>query len=210
MLAARNRRGVLLRNEVLELGYSQTSITRRIEDGFLVPVYPRCGAYVLGSTVIERVHRVVAAVALTPRAVADGPDAAALLGLLPNATTSEDRFRERHEPVRIALPHAERIRLDGVKVRRQLHRTDLDVTRRFGVDVLSPERLVLDMAGRWPTSRVAHILDAGMAARTLDLDILLRRHLQLQRRGRKGGPHCRRFARTSTRRHATACHKDGA
>lgn len=183
---AKHHDGVLLRADALAAGYSSSAVTRRIDDGFLVPVFPGGGAYVLGSTLIERRHRIIAATLLTPGAAADAEDAAVLLGLIPNGTSPADRLRNEREPVRIAVPTPTRVFANGILVRRQLHRTELDLNRRFGIDVLSPERLVLDMAGRWPAARVAYILDAGLAAGTLDLDTALRRHLQLHRRGRKG------------------------
>jgi very-short-patch-repair endonuclease len=42
------------------------------------------------------------------------------------------------------------------------------------------------MAGRWPRQRVESMLETALASRQISIDDVLRRHMQLHRRGRKG------------------------
>ncbi len=178
--------GVILRSAAVERGYSMAAIDRRVDGGLLVPIFPGAGAYCLASTPVERRHRIIAATLLTPGAAADANDAAVLLGLLPPARSQRELWLDRTEPVRIVLSHETRVRTQGIHVRRQLHRTDSDIVHRFGIDIVSPPRLVLDMAGRWPIPRVEDILDAALGSRAMSIDEVIRRHLQLGRRGRRG------------------------
>jgi Transcriptional regulator, AbiEi antitoxin len=181
-LAARQS-GVVTRYQLLELHLTSSSIDRRVSDGLLVQVFD--GAYCVASRTIERRQRVIAAVLLCPDAAADASDAAELLGLETPEDDPTDPLRDR-SPVQIVLPVERRMRRTDVAVRRQLHRIAIDTQRCGGITVLSPTRLVIDMAGRWSVQRVAALLDAGLRTRQLAIATVARRHAELSRRGRRG------------------------
>lgn len=178
---ARDHGGVVSRRELLAAGMSSTAIRRRVRAGWLTTIHE--GTYCVSAFLLDRRLRVAAAVETSDEAVADAHDAAFLFGLGPYLAQPP---REDPSVAFVALPHTTRLRLDGITVRRQLHRTGDDVSDCFGVRTVSPARLVLDMAGRWSLSRMNRLLDDCLRARIVTIDAVAKRHLELNRRGRRG------------------------
>jgi very-short-patch-repair endonuclease len=180
---AASQSGVVTRLQLVQLGLSEAAVGRRVDSGLLRPVFD--GAYCVASTGVDRRQKIIAGVLLHRDSAADGGDAAELLGLEP-PRTYVDEPALLAEPVRVVVPQRDRFRVHGIEVRRQLRQVRADFTSCAGVPCLSPSRLVVDMAGRWPVSRTAALFDAGLRSRMLTVATVLKRHHELPRRGRKG------------------------
>ncbi len=173
---AARQAGVVTRGQLLADGYTEREIHERVRAGWFRVVTP--GAYCVASTPITRRQFIAAEVLLHPDGCADAVDATTILGL--------DIGKSTDTRVRIALPHATRATRPTAVVRRQLHRTDADIVDNNGVATVSPARLIIDMAGRWPPKRVAWLFDVALRAKLVDVAAVQSRHAELARRGRKG------------------------
>jgi very-short-patch-repair endonuclease len=142
---AERQYGVVGRRQLLEVGWSDGSIEKRVRSGRLHPLY--AGVYRVGHGLIKREGRWMAAVlASGPDAVLSHWSAAALWGIRPSSRTvidvtepvksrSWDGIRRHHK----ALPHDE-------------------ITVKEGIPVTTVPRTIFDLAAREPLDVVKAIL----------------------------------------------------
>lgn len=133
-LSARQH-GVVTRTQLLEHGLSSEAIRHRLAEGRLHPVAR--GVYAVGRPEVSRAGRWLAAVlSCGPKAALSHASAASLWGV---------REQRARTPVDVAVPVASPRRRPGVRV----HRAEIDptdLTRRYGVPVVSPARMLLNQA----------------------------------------------------------------
>jgi hypothetical protein len=152
---ANEQRGVVSREQLLTLGWSETTIGRRIASGLLKPVWP--GVYGYGHAVLTRDGWwMAAALACGDGARLVGRASGAARGLL----TSWSR-------IDVATPTKRGVRLDGIRARRfDLRPEECDVHR--GLPVTSLARTALDVATSEGYDRVGELLDRALLEKQYD------------------------------------------
>jgi len=147
---AERQHGVVARWQMLELGVSEGLIQRRTEGGMLIPVFH--GTFTLGRRRLTRDGRWMEAV------LASGPQA-----VLSHASAMELwDMRGSRGPIEV-------LRRSGGAWHRhpeiRLHQTrslpDAHTTVERGIPVTTPERVLLDMAGRLDAKQLERALVAG-------------------------------------------------
>jgi very-short-patch-repair endonuclease len=138
-LAARQH-GVVARRQLLDAGFSETGIARRVAGGLFHRVHR--GVYAVGHRGFSIEGRWMAAVlACGEDAVLSHRSAAALWGLL----------RPAGGPVDVSIPTPSgRKRRAGIHLRRCPSLTPSSVTRRKGIPVTNPARTIADLRGAVP------------------------------------------------------------
>ena len=126
--------GVISRTQLLQLGFSDSAIKRRLANGRLHRVRP--GVYAVGRPALTKEGEWIAAtLAAGPQSLLAGEAAASLWRM-------GDR---RTAPIELVVPQHVARRVAGVRVRRtRLTIADRDV--RQGIPVTSPARTLLDLA----------------------------------------------------------------
>lgn len=178
-------RGLLLRRNALERGWSDDELARRARGGELSRL--RRGAYVDGALPQNEadrhrllVHATVAG--LRRRAVVSHQSAAVLLGM-PLWGARLDRVHLTRRPPawndtgRVLVCHVARLRADEI--------VEVD-----GVEVTSPVRTALDLARSLPEEAAVVVLDLALHQKIVDHDVLRQRLLDIA-----GTPGSRRAAR---------------
>jgi very-short-patch-repair endonuclease len=176
---AERQHGVVTRQQLLELGLSDPTISRRVEEGRLHRVHR--GVYAVGRPTLTREGRFFAAVASCgPTAALSHASAAAVWGLLPD-------------------PKGPRIDVTvgsggGRPGRRAVivHRAPLggdEVVVRDGITVTTPSRTLVDLADLRSERQIERVLDEAAYLR-LDLSALT------VRPGRRGAGRLRRVLAT--------------
>lgn len=165
-LAAR-RHGIVTRAQLVDLGFSDGAIARRVRRGWLCPVHR--GVFAIGGqTLTLHAHFLAAVVSFGPRAVLSHRSAAVLWALLP----------ARGQRVDVTVQ-------SGARGRRAIvvHRLPLgeeEMTTRHGIPVTTPARTILDLAAAVSRRELERAMDEAAYLR-LDLSGLK------PRRGRRGG-----------------------
>ncbi len=137
--------GVVGRRQLLEAGWSDGSIEKRVRSGRLHPLY--AGVYRLGHGLVPREGRWMAAVlASGPDAVLSHWSAAALWGIRPNSRTIVD----------VTDPTKSRS-WDGIRRHHKALPSD-EVTVEEGIPVTSVPRTILDLAATEPLDVVKALL----------------------------------------------------
>jgi hypothetical protein len=178
---ARCQHGILTRQNLLSLGFSQDAIKHRLALGRLHPVHP--GIYAVGRPGLTREGRWMAAVlACGTDAVLSHGSAAALWGIGPEWRLIEVSVRRRSWP-----------RLCGVKGRARPSLPDTDATVRRGIPVTAVSRTILDQAATSISdASLERLVNEADVARGIDFDFrMLRRYCDL----RSGEPGVRRLRR---------------
>lgn len=159
---AADQAGAVARAQMLGVGGSESTITRRVADGRLLPELP--GVYVVAgapATVAQR--RWVALLGVGPAAVLSFETA----GRIHRVTGVSDRG-----PTIVTVPHSGWQRLPGVVVHQISDLTDEHVVRIDGFPVTSLERTIVDLAAVWRRGRLRiAVEDAVASKRTTDARI---------------------------------------
>jgi very-short-patch-repair endonuclease len=178
---ARRQHGVLMRRDLLALGFTPSAIRHRIATGRLHQV--RRGIYAVGRRELTREGRWMAALLASGKdAVLSHGSAAALWGIGP----------EWHL-IEISVRHKNWSRLSGVKGRGRPSLPDQDITARRGIPVTTPMRTVLDQAAT-PISDASleRLVNEADSTRGVDFDLrAMRGYCDL----RSGEPGVRRLRR---------------
>lgn len=172
---ARRQDGVIALEQALALGYSHTTVRRKVARKEWIRVAYR--VYQLAShEVSPRATIRAAMLSVGDEAVLVGPAAAWWWGLLD----------DRPAPIEIAVAReTRRRRRPGVLVVRRTVPAS-DRTTRRGLRVTTLVATVLDAAATLGTTRGARIMDRALQRRVVTLEAL--RHAQLKRSGRRGAP----------------------
>jgi predicted transcriptional regulator of viral defense system len=153
---ADRQHGVVSTRQLRELGLDRFQVARRVQAGFLHPVYR--GAYSVGRTGLTRRGRYLAAVlACGPGAVLSHRAAADVWGLRRTSTRVE-----------VTVP-ATRTGVAGVEVHRTRAVAESDVTVRYGIPITTVARTLLDLAAALSISDLAVAIDRAERQRLLDL-----------------------------------------
>jgi REase_MTES_1575/Transcriptional regulator, AbiEi antitoxin len=170
---AASQQGAVARRQLLEAGFSSSTIDRWIERGRLLPVHR--GVYAVGHARLTRDgFRFAALLAAGRRAALSHREAAALHALAPSAGT------------RVELTTPDQRRVAGVVVHRaRLDR--VDVTDVDGLPVTSVARTLVDLAGVLSRERLRKVLEEAERSHRLDVNAI---DATLTRaRGRNGRGH---------------------
>lgn len=168
-LAARQH-GVVARRQLLELGLSDSEITRLVAAGWLHPLHG--GVFLLGHPGATRLARHQAAtLAFGERTAVSHRPSVVLRGLLP----------DRGDPVEVTTACGNAGWHGGVRVHECRRLSSRDVVRVQGIWAVRLERAVVDVAGSEP-SELARLLAAIDRKRLLDPRALAR-ELRSGRRG---------------------------
>jgi very-short-patch-repair endonuclease len=126
--------GVISRDQLLALGFSEAAIRHRVKTGRLHRIFP--GVYAVGRRELTRHGLFIAAVlACGDRAVLSHASAAELWGIR----------RREPGPIEISVPRTRRVRRTGIRAHR---RAVVVTTRRHGIPVTTPIWTVVDLAPR--------------------------------------------------------------
>ena len=170
---ARRNGGVFTREEALALGMSARTLNRRAAEGVFVRIRPG----------------VLALPGAPDPHILDLHVACRKLGAVvthQSAAYIHELDRPRHIKPTVSVERNRTKDLVGVTVH-QLN--DLDPAHILdfeGLRVTSPERTIIDLAAVLTERRLARVVDNGLAAGRLDLDILQDLFTQLARRGKPG------------------------
>jgi hypothetical protein len=154
-LIAANQRGLFSAAQAAEAGASYQQLDRAESSGELRRV--RRGVYAWAGVAPSRWDRIVAA------ALAAGPSAVISHGSA--ATVHHFDFGATNQQTEISLPPGARSRLSGIVVHRSSDLSAADVVTKRGVQVTSPARTLLDLAGRLGPRLTEKLLDEGIIAR---------------------------------------------
>lgn len=154
---AERQHGVVTRAQLAELGLTDPSIGRRVEDGSLWRVHK--GVYAVGRPSLTREGRFMAAVLSCGPAAALSHFAAGVLWRL---------LTERGPRIDVTVPRGGQRRRRGAVI---IHRSALpaaDITHRDGIRVTTPARTLIDLADVLPRRQLERALDEAAYLR-LDL-----------------------------------------
>ncbi|MGH9106024.1 MAG: type IV toxin-antitoxin system AbiEi family antitoxin domain-containing protein [Acidimicrobiales bacterium] len=148
---AASQRGLFSAAQAARLGISLSQLSRAAEHGLVRRV--RRGVYAICGTPPSRWEAILAAaLGAGPAAVISHSSAAAVHRLyMAPAGVPE-----------ITISLSLRCRLPGVVVHRSSPLPLADLTARYGVNVTSPERTIVDMAGRVPPTFLERMVDEGL------------------------------------------------
>jgi very-short-patch-repair endonuclease len=132
---ARRQHGVVVRTQLLELGFTEEAIRHRVATGRLHPVLR--GVYAVGRPELTRYGAWMAAVLCCgPNAALSHGSAGALWGI-----TSDGRG-----PIAVSIPAGPPRRRPGIAVHRRRALGQPDVTRHHGIPVTTPVVTLVDLA----------------------------------------------------------------
>lgn len=165
--------GVIGRAEILALGMSATTLSRRVAEGWLVPVAR--GLYVLpGVLLSERSTLIAATTALG--AVASHESAARLHGL--------DGLDPRRITVSVPVRRSNRFR--GVIVHQLTDLREQDVIEIQGIPATNITRTIIDLAAVLPEGKLAEIVDQAVRRGMTTYVAIAEEQESLSRRGKRG------------------------
>jgi len=146
---ADEQRGVVARGQLVDIGWSETTIGRRIADGLLRTIWP--GVYGYGHAILTRDGWLMAAtLACGDGAHLSGRASASARGLLSAWSTID-----------VVTPGKRGVELDGIRAHRiPLRPAECDTHR--GLPVTSVARTALDVAAREGYGRVGELLDRAL------------------------------------------------
>jgi very-short-patch-repair endonuclease len=180
-LAGRRRYGVVIRSQLLAMGYSEAEIDRRLASGRLDRRHR--DVYVLAGVPESYEQHVCAAVlAAGPTAVASHRSGCALWGIrAPGIYGVQDE-----PPVELTVVTRRHPRLDGVIVHRSTDLVAAHVTERVGIPVTNPLRLLVDLGAVAPDFLVERALDELLVKRLVTVDAVRAMLGRVARPGRRG------------------------
>lgn len=170
---AQRNGGVVTRSEALALGLAPTTLATRVRDGVLVRVAR--GVYALPGA--SEPDLVILAGACRKLGAVVSHQSAAVMHTL-------DRYQ--HVKPSVSVPRRRSNVYPGVTVHQLTDLTDAHIVVRDGLPITTPERTVIDLAAVLGKARLERVIDNGLTARRLDLDLLVALFTQLGRRGKPG------------------------
>jgi very-short-patch-repair endonuclease len=136
---AAKQHGVVLRRQLLDVGFTPSAIKHRISRGDLHPMWR--GVYAVGRPEVDKCGRWMAATLICgPAALLSHESAAELWQLR----------RTRAGPIHVSAPLSANHRRDGIALHRRTALAAHDFTRRLGIPVTSPLCTLVDLADRLP------------------------------------------------------------
>jgi hypothetical protein len=178
---AERQHGVIARFQLIELGLEKTLVQGRAEAHLLSPLYR--GVFALGHRTISRRGRFLAAV------LASGPEAVLSHG---SALELWDVRRSRGPVEVLRQAGGPRVRRQGIRLHQTRSLPGDHVTKELGIPVTTPERALLDMAGRLDAKQLERALVEGDKRGCVRWPVLQR--MAARGRGRKGIARLRRVA----------------
>jgi very-short-patch-repair endonuclease len=154
---AERQHGVVTRAQLAEIGLTDPSVGRRVENGSLWRVHK--GLYAVGRPSLTREGRFMAAVlSCGPAAALSHFAAAVVWGLI----------RERGPRIDVTVPRGGQRRRRGAVIIHRSALPDTDVTLNDGIRVTTPARTLIDLADVLPRRRLERAFDEAAYLR-LDL-----------------------------------------
>jgi very-short-patch-repair endonuclease len=136
---AAKQHGVVLRRQLLDVGFTPSAIKHRISRGDLHPMWR--GVYAVGRPEVDKCGRWMAATLICgPAALLSHESAAELWQLR----------RTRAGPIHVSAPLSANHRREGIALHRRTALAAHDFTRRLGIPVTSPLCTLVDLADRLP------------------------------------------------------------
>jgi very-short-patch-repair endonuclease len=136
---AAKQHGVVLRRQLLDVGFTPSAIKHRISRGDLHPMWR--GVYAVGRPEVDKYGRWMAATLICgPAALLSHESAAELWQLR----------RTRAGPIHVSAPLSANHRREGIALHRRTALAAHDFTRRLGIPVTSPLCTLVDLADRLP------------------------------------------------------------
>jgi very-short-patch-repair endonuclease len=136
---AAKQHGVVLRRQLLDVGFTPSAIKHRISRGDLHPMWR--GVYAVGRPEVDKYGRWMAATLICgPAALLSHESAAELWQLR----------RTRAGPIHVSAPLSVNHRREGIALHRRTALAAHDFTRRLGIPVTSPLCTLVDLADRLP------------------------------------------------------------
>jgi very-short-patch-repair endonuclease len=136
---AAKQHGVVLRRQLLDVGFTPSAIKHRISRGDLHPMWR--GVYAVGRPEVDKCGRWMAATLICgPAALLSHESAAELWQLR----------RTRAGPIHVSAPLSVNHRREGIALHRRTALAAHDFTRRLGIPVTSPLCTLVDLADRLP------------------------------------------------------------
>ncbi len=173
---AESQHGVILSSQIDRCGVSRKSVAVLVAGGILRRV--RAGAYAVGGRPPSVWEDAAAAAMLAGGTAALSHATAATLHRLPLLAPS------RSVELTVVAPQHPRLR--GVAVHRVRRLDPLDVERRGGLDITTPARTVVDLAGRMDVALLARVVDEGSIKGLWSIDALVATVERSGTRGRDG------------------------
>jgi very-short-patch-repair endonuclease len=136
---AAKQHGVVLRRQLLDIGFTPSAIRHRISRGDLHPMWR--GVYAVGRPDVDRCGRWVAATLICGPAAALSHESAAELWQLRRIGAG---------PIHVSAPLSDNHRREGIALHRRTALVAHDFTRRLGIPVTSPVCTLVDLADRLP------------------------------------------------------------
>jgi very-short-patch-repair endonuclease len=169
---AQRHHGVVTRDQLLRLGFSDAAIRHRIERRRLHPVHR--GVYAVGRSALDQYGWWMAAVlSCGPRAVLSHSSAQALWKIGPESREIE-----------ISVPATSAPKRCGITVHRRAGLGSRDITCRRGIPVTTPVCTLIDLATRLPKDELEAAVNEADSLRVVRVDALRAR---LVRAGRRPG-----------------------
>jgi very-short-patch-repair endonuclease len=161
---ARAQHGVVARRQLLEHGFSGSSIDRRIASGRLLPVF--AGVYALGTDVLSQQGWWMAGVlASGPGAVLSHSTAGALWGITDTGPRIETTRAFNLAPEVGVAPGC---RIPRLKIRRTRSLPAAETAERSGIPVMSIERTLLSLASVYTPRQLESAYLRAVRTGTLD------------------------------------------
>jgi very-short-patch-repair endonuclease len=180
----RRQHGVIGRDQLARLGFSEKAIRHRIEIGRLHPL--RRGVYAVGRPEVSDKGRWMAAVLACGEGAALSHSSAAALWRIGH---------EQRDLVEISLPSSSRRRRPGLRIHRRPSLTKRDLTREHGIPVTIPIQTLIDMTPRLDRRGVERMINEADK-----YDLLHPPQLRRALDGRQGEPGVARLRQILDRR----------
>lgn len=176
---ALRQHGVVGREQLLDLGFTNNAIAHRMRRGRLRRLHPQ--VYAVGRTALTREGRWRAALLWA------GPEAA-----LSHSSGAELwKVDDEWAITEISVVGRRRLRTEGVRVHRPARLPPEDIALHAGFRVTTVVRTLIDLAARHSTKRLELAVNAAVRLRLIELGEL--RHTVAARPGLRGAPHLRKL-----------------
>jgi very-short-patch-repair endonuclease len=153
----RRQEGVISREQLLALGFTERAIEWRLAKGRLFVLHP--GVYAVGRREVSRDGHLIAAV------LAAGPGAA-----LSHDTAAEVwEIRGQMKKIEVSVPSSRNPRLPGITVHR---RARMQTTSRRGIPITTPAQTLADIASRLDDEQLERTVDEAINRDLVEPDSL--------------------------------------
>lgn len=156
---AGRQHGVVSRHQLRKLGLADSTVTARVDSGYLQPLFR--GTFAVGHSAVNRQARMLAAVlACGEGTVVSHGSAAELIGL----------WDTRPVLVDVIPPSWSGREIQGIRWHRVRLPEGTEVEIRDGIPCTSPARTLVDMAGRCGWASLRRLVEQAAILRLLDVD----------------------------------------